>query len=219
MLELQAMTGLVLSLCVAAGAAAAQPTPEEHAAKLYEQATTHYRQGRFRDAVAEFLEADKLRPSAVLAYDVAQTYEKLGDPGHAGEYYAEYLRRSPNAPDRPVVEASLRNMEAWQVDKVNAGVDPGSGYRQLGWIFLGCGAILAGFGLGALAISQAEPSTNQSAQQAFATTSYVLLGASGLSLGTSGVFFILGSSSFSNRRNAIPPAKGSEVAAGVGLHF
>jgi tetratricopeptide (TPR) repeat protein len=215
------MVSLLLLLCVTASVAAnpAPATPEERAAKLYEQATAHYRQGKFRDAIVEFLEADKLRPSAVLAYDVAQTYEKLGDPGHAAEYYGEYLHRFPRAPDRPVVEASLRNMEDWQTDKANAGVDPGSGFRKLGWVFLGAGAILAGLGLGALAISQSEPSNNASAQTAFATTSYILLGASGLTLCGSGVFFVLGSNSFANRRNAISAGKLPDLTAGVAFRF
>ncbi len=210
---------LLLSLAAPSSGSIAPPTQDERAAKLYGEATVHYRQGKFRDAVAEFLESDRLHPSAVLAYDVAQTYEKLGDPGHAAEYYGEYLRRAPNAPDRPVVEASLRNMEDWQTDKVNAGVDPGSNFRTLGWVFLGAGAILAGLGLGALAVSGAEPASNASAQNGFATASYVLLGASGLSLGTSGVFFILGSSNFANRRNAVGAGKMPDTSAALAWHF
>lgn len=213
------LTVLLLASLSAGPMGTPPPTPEEQAAKLFEQATAHYRQGRFRDAVAEFLEADRLRPSAVLAYDVAQTYEKLGDPDHAAVYYREYLSRSPKAADRPVVEASLRNMEDWQSDKVNAGADPGSGFRKMGWVFLGAGAILAGLGFGALAISGAEPDTNASAQTAFATASYILLGASGLSLCSSGVFFILGSNSFANRRNAVTGGKSLDLGASLAFHF
>jgi len=216
------MLSLLLLAVLNTGPVSTPPPPanDEQAAKLFEKATANYRQGKFRDAVSEFLEADKLRPSPVLAYDVAQTYEKLGDPDHAATYYREYLRRAPNAPDRPVVEASLRNMEDWQTDKVNAGVDAGSGFRNLGWVFLGAGAILAGLGFGALAISGAEPDSNASAQTAFATASYVLLGASGLSLCSSGVFFILGSNSFANRRNAVAGGgKSLDLGASLAFHF
>ena len=94
---------------------AAPPIPTnqlQQARELFERGRTEYHQGQFRQAVADFLAADRIRPSPVLVYNVAQAFEKLGDSAKAVDYYRSYLQRDPAASDRGAVEATIRNLEA-----------------------------------------------------------------------------------------------------------
>lgn len=50
-------------------------------------------------AIANFLEADRARPTPEVAFDLAKCFEKLGDEAFSTYYYRLYLRRAPNASD------------------------------------------------------------------------------------------------------------------------
>jgi tetratricopeptide (TPR) repeat protein len=106
----------VVSLVVAATQATsslstAGASAEERARQYFRQAMRDYKDGRFRDAIGEFLKADHLKPGAALIYNVAQSYEKLGDLANAIQFYRLYLERDPAASDRRAVEATIRNLE------------------------------------------------------------------------------------------------------------
>jgi len=74
--------------------------PREAAARSrYEQGVAAYTGGRFADAVALFKEADRLEPSAAIAFDSAKASEKLGDDAGALRGYRDYLRRAGNPDD------------------------------------------------------------------------------------------------------------------------
>jgi hypothetical protein len=70
-----------------------------------------YKQARYQEAITEFQTAYKLRPAAVLHYNIAQCYEKLGDIPSALRAYHEYLHEDPKADDRVTVEAAMSNLE------------------------------------------------------------------------------------------------------------
>lgn len=69
----------------------------EQAKARFEAGSTHYAAGRYRQAVVEFVEADRLAPSPALSFNIARAYERLSDPSGALRWYRDYLRRSPNA--------------------------------------------------------------------------------------------------------------------------
>jgi tetratricopeptide (TPR) repeat protein len=110
-----------LAVAVALGLfspALAEPDPAAASAAT-KQAKAHfragtelYRQARYREAVAEFEAAHRLRPHGVVFYNLAQCHERLGDIPAALLAYHEYLRAVPDAEDRATVQAAISNLGA-----------------------------------------------------------------------------------------------------------
>jgi tetratricopeptide (TPR) repeat protein len=92
-----------------AGATVADPAEEARAA--YRRGADLYRAGRYREAIAEFETADRLRPSPALQFNVGQAWEKLGDVEAALAAFARYLRQDPRAANREAVERNVRSLE------------------------------------------------------------------------------------------------------------
>ncbi len=103
---------LTATLLVQLSAASPTPAQVRKAKQLFQQGRVEYQAGQFQKAIDDFLAADKLKPSPALMYNVAQAYEKLGDPNHAVEYYQDYLVRAPQATDREAVKATIQNLQA-----------------------------------------------------------------------------------------------------------
>lgn len=79
----------------------------EHAKAEFKRGSDLYNAGQYRPAVAAFMAADKLSPSAALSFNIALAYEKLDDPSGALRWYRDYLRRSPRAPNASAVHARV----------------------------------------------------------------------------------------------------------------
>lgn len=86
--------------------------PADEARTRYQRGEEAYRQGRYRDAIAEFQAAYRLRPSPALHYNIGQARERLGEPAEALASYAEYLRLEPQAPNRKGVERSMETLRS-----------------------------------------------------------------------------------------------------------
>jgi tetratricopeptide (TPR) repeat protein len=85
----------------------------EIARQRFVEGTTHYQAGRLDDALRCFLEAWRNAPGPELAYNVARTYERMGDAQHGIEFYRNYLRTAaPDAADRAQVEARIAELES-----------------------------------------------------------------------------------------------------------
>jgi hypothetical protein len=118
------MKSLVAALLLAAAPAAQAAPPPSLAprpapADATAQAKAHfgrgvdlYKQARYREAIAEFQEAYRLRPHGVIHFNLAQCYERLGDIPAALQAYHDYLRAVPDAEDRRTVVAAMANLEA-----------------------------------------------------------------------------------------------------------
>lgn len=65
----------------------------------FERAEAHFQAGDYGAAIAGFKEADRMRATPEVAYDLAKCFEKLGDEAYTAFYYRLYMRRAPNAPD------------------------------------------------------------------------------------------------------------------------
>jgi tetratricopeptide (TPR) repeat protein len=111
-----AARALVAALVVAVAAAPAI-VPAEAASDLaeararFERGSELYERGRYRDAIAEFEAAYRLRPHGTIHYNVAQCREKLGEWPQALRSYHDYLRELPKAEDREQVRKSMRRIE------------------------------------------------------------------------------------------------------------
>jgi tetratricopeptide (TPR) repeat protein len=70
-----------------------------------------YRQKKWREAMAEFEAAYRLKPHGAIQFNVAQCRERLADWPGALRSYEDYLREVPAAPDRAAVRASTKRIE------------------------------------------------------------------------------------------------------------
>lgn len=108
-----ALGTLALALALTAPVQA-QPAPAqvERARQLFAEGTQHYQAGRLDEALQRFLEAWRIVPGPELAYNVARTYERMGDAQRGIEFYNHYLRQAPEGPERQDVERRIRELEA-----------------------------------------------------------------------------------------------------------
>ncbi len=70
-----------------------------------------FREGRYKDAIDQFLEANRTYPSASTSFNIAKAYEKLGDDAGALSFFRDYLRRDPTATDRDLISARIGELE------------------------------------------------------------------------------------------------------------
>lgn len=110
--------GLALLLALAPSLAEAQrrqPSEQqvERARSLFVEGSEHYRAGRLEEALERFLEAWRVVPGPELAYNVARTYERMGDTRRGVQFYRHYLRQAaPDAAERSEVERRIAELEA-----------------------------------------------------------------------------------------------------------
>src|SRR5690606_29128491 len=83
----------------------------QDAAQRYEQGVQAYQEGRHKDAIDLFLEADALSPSSALSFNIARAYEKIKDSSNALRWYRDYLRREPDAEDAEAVNELIEHYE------------------------------------------------------------------------------------------------------------
>src|SRR4051812_27025680 len=86
-----AALALALFATLAAGPARGDNTDDEIARAHFATGLSYYDSDRFASAVKEFLESYRLSKRPELLYNIARSYEKLGDPGHAVVYYRKFL--------------------------------------------------------------------------------------------------------------------------------
>jgi hypothetical protein len=65
----------------------------------FERGEAHYQAADYGAAIASFREADRMRVTPEVAYDLAKCFEKLGDEAYTIFYYRLYMKRAPSAPD------------------------------------------------------------------------------------------------------------------------
>jgi tetratricopeptide (TPR) repeat protein len=90
-----------------AEAAAVDPTAQAR----FDAGVAAYQEGRFRDAVELFREADRIAPSARLSFNIAKVYERMADNRSALAAYREYLRRMPAADNEAEVSRRIAELE------------------------------------------------------------------------------------------------------------
>jgi tetratricopeptide (TPR) repeat protein len=89
----------------------------KRAKQLFDKGAAAYDLGHYYEAIEIFSETDRLYPNPQLAFNIAKAYDNLGSKSGSLRYYRDYLRRSPEAPDRAAVEARVRQLETALVDQ------------------------------------------------------------------------------------------------------
>jgi tetratricopeptide (TPR) repeat protein len=87
------------------------PSLVESARTHYAAGVAAYSAGRFREAVDEFIAADRLAARPALSYNIARAYDRLGDTAKALQYYREYLRREAAPANAAETKNRVRELE------------------------------------------------------------------------------------------------------------
>src|SRR5690242_6176217 len=96
----------------AAGAAPSNDEAMAQAKQHFETGRNAYNAGDYVTAIHEFKQAEQLRPSPILDYNIGLANEKLGKRRVAVKYYKRYLEEQPNAANKAEVEGKVGALEA-----------------------------------------------------------------------------------------------------------
>jgi tetratricopeptide (TPR) repeat protein len=91
---------------------AATPEDMAKAREHFAAARIHYDLKEYEPALQEFKDAYRWVQDPVFLFNIAQCHWKLGHQREAVDFYRNYLRRAPNAPNRPEVERRVQELEA-----------------------------------------------------------------------------------------------------------
>lgn len=97
----------LLSAILATSSVRGAEDPTARARALFLAGKKHYAAERYREAIAAFREANGLKPSPILDFNIARSHEELGEPASAIEHYERYLRARPKAANRSSVERRI----------------------------------------------------------------------------------------------------------------
>src|SRR5687767_11122360 len=99
-----AISFLVLTMVGAAAKPKADDKAKADAKARAEKGNTHYKLGRFDDALAEYSAAYEIYPAPGLLFNIGQCHKNLKHYERAVFFFEGYLREKPNAPNRALVE-------------------------------------------------------------------------------------------------------------------
>ena len=83
---------------------------KERARVLFQQGVAAYRDGKFYEAVAIFLQTQRVYPDTQLCFNIARAYENLGNGSAALRYYRDYLRQADRPSDGEDVRERVRKL-------------------------------------------------------------------------------------------------------------
>jgi hypothetical protein len=109
------------SLLVMSATPSPVPMPGEVEARrftdAFERGEALYSKGDYGAAIALFKEADRMKVTPEVAFDLARSFEKLGDVAFTVLYDRLYLARAPDASDATEVSGRLRRVLARAEDE------------------------------------------------------------------------------------------------------
>jgi len=128
---LAALLALTLS-----GVARAQEDDAKKSAVLEEarqhvaKAKVHYDLGEFKEAADEYIIVYRLRPIPALLFNIAQAYRQGGLYEKARQFYRSYLRESPTASNRALIEQNIREMDELLAKERHTKEGPPTGVKE-----------------------------------------------------------------------------------------
>lgn len=141
---------LAIAISASAGALAQEdPSRDREARGLFDAGVSAYEGGRYDEALRYFQRSYELSGRHALLYNIGSAAERAREDEVALQAYEEYLRRLPDADNRPRVEtrvAALRDLIA-RGDRRDDPPPPtrggGGGSDPAPWIVFGSGAVVA----------------------------------------------------------------------------
>lgn len=103
---------LAVFLASLAGTAVAQPLTEaqKEAGEYFERGEAARAGGKYREAIASYQRAFALQPHPSVMFNIALSYEKLGEWANAADYYERYLTADSAAADADEVRGKIRDL-------------------------------------------------------------------------------------------------------------
>jgi len=92
---------------------------EDRAAAIASKGRDYYQAGRYADAIAEMQRAYGIVQKSALIYNIAKSYEKMGEYDKAIAHYRSYLQADPQAPDKQDVVQIIGALEARMRQSLN----------------------------------------------------------------------------------------------------
>jgi hypothetical protein len=105
------LAAALATVALLAGALAARADDVADAKARLRKGAELYRASRWREAIAEFEAAYRLKPHGAIHFNVAQCRERLAEWPGALRAWHDYLREVPDAKDRAAVRASIGRIE------------------------------------------------------------------------------------------------------------
>ncbi len=150
----------------------AQTQPEVDRARLdIETGQDHFRAAQYRDAVREFRKALRVIQDPGLLWNIARSYEELGEVPNAVHYFEEFLRRFPEDEDAVFAEERLKDLRGRVPASVmvECGEVPGAKVRIDGEDKTGCGVRVTGLRPGAHVAELVAPGQETLEREFFVT--------------------------------------------------
>jgi tetratricopeptide (TPR) repeat protein len=112
---------VAVTWCSLASLAMAGEGDKSVARAHYETATRLYDVRDYADALKEYKAAYVAKPDAAFLFNIGQCYRKLDKNAEALDFFQQFLKKAPpDDPNRALVEARIRNIEAG----LNSDYDP-----------------------------------------------------------------------------------------------
>jgi tetratricopeptide (TPR) repeat protein len=106
-----AVTLAAVLLAGTGGARAADPNAEKARAH-FQQGDTYFKLDKYPAALQEFEQAYLAKQDPSFLYNIAQCHRLMGNRVEAIRFYKRYLNDAPTAPNRPVAEKHIRDLES-----------------------------------------------------------------------------------------------------------
>jgi hypothetical protein len=116
------MGGVVAVVCGALALPAEAGESDKVVARAhYETATRLYEVREYADALKEYKAAYVAKPDAAFLFNIGQCFRKMDKNAEALDFFQQFLKKAPpDDPNRDLVEARIRNIEAG----LNSAYDP-----------------------------------------------------------------------------------------------
>jgi tetratricopeptide (TPR) repeat protein len=101
---------IACALLVASGAAYAE-APLESAKRHFRAGVDYFDRGEYGRALDEFRAAKQAAPLPELDFNIARTYERMGDAAHAMRSYEAYLAARPGASDAGETRGAIERLK------------------------------------------------------------------------------------------------------------
>lgn len=107
------MAGVVLlAAWLSAGQPARAADPRTESAREHSaQGDAYYKLEKYGNAIGEYEQAYLAKSDPSFLYNIAQCHRLMGQNTEALNFYRRFLRDAPNAPNRPVAEKHIKDLE------------------------------------------------------------------------------------------------------------
>jgi tetratricopeptide (TPR) repeat protein len=103
---------VLLAAWLSAGQPARAADPRTETARQHSaQGDAYYKLEKYGNAIGEYEQAYLAKPDPSFLYNIAQCHRLMGQNAEALNFYRRFLRDAPNAPNRPVAEKHIKDLE------------------------------------------------------------------------------------------------------------